>query len=276
MASIPESQAVSEANRTIGSIVEKDTVKSLIPEADFKTSSAAKVAILPPVAEEEEVGPEAATNIDLDMPAPSQAPSLRRVTGRGDLRTTSDNITSIINSQHPDINNSSTSAADTIWIPDTPFYSSSIGSAAARLLELSGVPEKPRTELTPTTHLPLAAHSADTHHITVSTQTSCEDACHHTSDHAPTTLTLHQNQEVLALEGQVKNLTFQLDQAVADIYYLDAQLCETKVQLQQATEDNLDQTDVLLRQIGELREASWNLYASKEINIVAGFAKFNP
>ena len=54
MALIPENQAISKINRTIGSNVEKDTVKSLIPEANFKTSSVTKVAILPLVAEEEE------------------------------------------------------------------------------------------------------------------------------------------------------------------------------------------------------------------------------
>ena len=63
MASIPENQAISEANKTLGLIVEKDTVKSLIPEANFKTSSVAKVA------KKEEVSLEVATNIDLNMPA---------------------------------------------------------------------------------------------------------------------------------------------------------------------------------------------------------------
>lgn len=233
---------------------------------------ATTIALLPPVAEEDEpayeVGFGASVDIEDNQPTHPPAPSLRRVIARGDLKKARGSATSIPDSQAAEPNNPAIATNVSTSNP------SSISLAATSPPDVA---DSLSTELPQPADVPQGSCHAEASHLTGSTK-PCDD--HFSGDDSyeatSTPPVSHHSLESLGLDEHVLNLTFQLDQALEEIYDLEAQLHKTNALLRQTTEDRADEVEVLLQQIGQLRQVSPILHTSTQTNLGAGFAKLLP
>jgi hypothetical protein len=272
VASTLEGHAISEAKGTSHFLIENDFRNPSLLRVESKTSLAATIPLLPPVAEEDEsayeVGFGASVDVEDNRSPHTPAPSLRRVVACGDLKKARDSATSIPDSQAA-VSNDQAKAANVC--------ASNLTSIGLAPVSPSGVADSLSMELPLPADVPQDPCHAETSHLTGSAK-SCDD--HFLGDDSyettSTPLVSYDSQESLELDMHVLNLTIQMDQALEEIYDLEAQLNETKALLQQTIADRADEVEVLLRQIGQMRQASLTLNTLTQADLGAGFAKLLP
>ncbi|KIM91698.1 hypothetical protein PILCRDRAFT_137404 [Piloderma croceum F 1598] len=230
-------------------LIENDFRNSSLLRVESKTSLATTTPLLPPVAEEDEsayeVGFGASVNVEDNRPPHTPAPSLRRIVGCGDLKKARGSATSIPDSQAAEPNDQAIAA--NVCASNPSPISLALGSP-------SGVADSLSTELPPPADVPQGSCHPEASHLIASTNDdhfSGDDSYEATSTPP---LSSHHSQESFELDMHVLNLTIQMDQALEEIYDLEAQLHETKALLRKTIADRTDEVEVLLRQIGQMRQ----------------------
>lgn len=250
MTSIPETHALSTADKIEEPRADQGFEKLLDASVGLPTSPAAEAIVLPSIGEEVEdeaqVGCDAPMKTGANMSASLLAPPVRKTFGGTDPRQPWDSA--FQNTEPPSA--TITTILDGTSIVNPRTYPDSFGSVATRILELSDLTNASTTESLPTRRESLSPRHTEKHTLADSTKPSDERV---SDGPLPSFSEVQGN---TAVEEHVSHLAFQLDQAIGEIYELGAQLRETQALLRESAEDHADQTEILLQQIAELREAS--------------------